>query len=316
MRKQIGIVGLGKMGANVARRLLEAGWEVVGYNRTYTVAESMSTDGLIPAASLSDLIGRLEGPRVIWLMLPAGEAVETVLFGGEGQPGLVDLTAASDLIIDAGNSYFQDTASRAERLAKRERSFMDVGVSGGPGGARNGACLMIGGEQQYYEMLHELWHDLSIDDSYQYFPGIGAGHFAKMVHNGIEYGMMQAIAEGFEVLKRSSFNYNLMDVAKIYNHGSVIESRLIGWLKQGYEQYGQELDAISSAVAASGEGEWTAKTANELNIPVPIIESSVEFRRQSIDNPSYTGKVLSLLRNQFGGHSIEGAKNDSGHPAA
>jgi 6-phosphogluconate dehydrogenase len=181
---------------------------------------------------------------------------------------------------------------------------MDVGVSGGPGGARNGACLMIGGMRSNYETHLDLFKSIAAPEAYQFFEGAGAGHFVKMVHNGIEYGMMQAIAEGFTVIKDSEYDINLLEAATIYNKGSVIESRLIGWLKSGLEEYGMEMAGISGSVAHSGEGEWTVLTAKELDIDVPIIEGSLEYRKLSQTEPSFTGKIVSLLRNQFGGHNV------------
>lgn len=303
MKKELGIIGLGKMGAGLARNLMEHGWHVVGWNRTAEVTQSLVPDGLVAAETVAELVSKLPTPRVVWLMLPAGVATEQMIFGAGG---LSELLQSGDTIIEGGNSYWEDDVPRAEKLKAKGIRYLDAGVSGGPAGARNGACVMVGGDPSAFAELEELFRDMARPDGYQHFPGVGAGHFVKMVHNGIEYGMMQAIAEGMEVLKVAPFNLNLKDVARIYQNGSVIESRLVGWLQSGYEAYGTELEKISDVVAHSGEGEWTVKTARGLNVEVPIIEASYQFRVQSKDHPRYANRVLSALRNQFGGHAVDG----------
>jgi glucose-6-phosphate 1-dehydrogenase len=301
--KRIGVVGLGKMGAALARNLLDHGWQVVGHNRTFAVAERMAGEGLLPARTLSDLVAFLPPPRVVWLMLPAGEPTEQALFG-EG--GLAELLQEGDTVIDGGNSHFADAERRAKRLAERGVRFLDVGTSGGPGGARFGACLMIGGERSDFDRLEHLWRDVAARDAYRFFEGHGGGHFVKMVHNGIEYGMMQAIAEGFAVLDAAPLGIDLPKAAEVYNRRSVIESRLIGWLREAFELFGPDLAGVSSTVAHTGEGQWTVETARALGVPVPVIEESLEFRKRSAERPSYAGKVLSALRNRFGGHEAAG----------
>ncbi|MBC7265571.1 MAG: glucose-6-phosphate dehydrogenase [Coriobacteriia bacterium] len=297
--KRIGVVGLGKMGAALARNLLDHGWQVVGYNRTHAVAEAMASEGLLPARSLADLVAFLPPPRVVWLMLPAGEPTEQALFG---EAGLVELLDEGDTVIDGGNSHYSDAERRAARLAERGIRFVDVGTSGGPSGARSGACLMIGGERSDFERLEHLWRDVAARDAYRFFEGHGGGHFVKMVHNGIEYGMMQSIAEGFSVLKAAPLRIDLPAAAEVYNRRSVIESRLVGWLREAYQVFGSELEGVSSTVAHTGEGQWTVETARALGVPVPVIEESLEFRKRSSEHLSYAGKVLSALRNRFGGH--------------
>ena len=302
MKKEIGIVGLGKMGANMARHMMEKGWRVVGNNRTPETAEEMRKEGLIPAPTYAAMVAELSAPRVIWLLVPAGAPVEETLFG-EGD--FADLLSPGDIVIDGGNSFFKDAKPRAEKLKAKGIRFMDVGTSGGPAGARNGACLMVGGERETFTEIEPLFKDFAKEDAYQFFDGHGAGHFVKMVHNGIEYGMMQSIAEGFELLKKSDYALDLERVANVYDNGSVIESRLVGWLKDAYEQYGQDLSDISSTVAHTGEGEWTAQTAKEMGIDVHSIEHAFRFRVDSEKNPRYAGKVVSALRGQFGGHSVK-----------
>ena len=304
LKKEIAVVGLGKMGANIVRRLKDKGWNVLGYDPASGARETLASEGISIAENLSALVKALSKPRIIFLMVPAGKAVDDVLFGNEG---IARLLSTGDIVIDAGNTYFKDDVSRAEKLAKQGVTFVDVGFSGGPSGARNGGCLMIGGDEATFKKYEYLFRDLAAHDGYQFFKGVGAGHFVKMIHNGIEYGMMQALGEGFAMLKGSDYTLNLTKVAGIYNHGSVIESRLVGWMKSAFEQFGEDLEEVSGSVGHSGEGEWTAKTAREMGIPATIVEESYKFRVDSKQKPSYTGKIVSALRNQFGGHSV---KND------
>ncbi|MBI4049239.1 MAG: glucose-6-phosphate dehydrogenase [Candidatus Doudnabacteria bacterium] len=299
--KAVGILGLGRMGAGIAKRMLGKGWEVYGWNRTHEVAQKLSQYGLAAFSSIKELVKQLSTPRIIWLMLPAGEVVDEIIFGREG---LVKLLEVGDIIVDGGNSFYKDTVRRHAELTKRGIKFIDVGVSGGPAGALNGPCLMVGGEAEVYEQILPLLKDLALEGGLQFFEGTGAGHFVKMVHNGIEYGMMQSIAEGFDLLKHGPFKLDLVKVADLYNHGSVVESRLIGWLKQAYEQSGAELAGISGSVGHTGEGEWTVNTAEELKIKSTVLKAAFDFRVRSQDNPSYAGQVLSALREQFGQHRV------------
>jgi glucose-6-phosphate 1-dehydrogenase len=299
LRREIGVVGLGKMGAGLARDLIEHGWRTVGYNRTAGVAMTMESDGLVPAYSLAELVESLSPPRVVWLMVPAGKPVDDVLFGAGG---LEESLAAGDTIIDGGNSLYKDAAPRAERLAVKGIRFIDVGTSGGPAGARRGACLMIGGAREDFRRLRPLWSDIAAEGGYRHFAGVGAGHFVKMVHNGIEYGMMQAIAEGFTVLRASSYSLDLTDVAAVYNSSSVIESRLMGWLEGAFRLHGEDLEGVSGAVGHTGEGAWTVEAAREQGIHARVIEEALRFRLESERDPDWTGKALSGLREQFGQH--------------
>lgn len=299
--KQILVVGLGKMGGGIARNLQDKGYEVYGYNRTPEVTKEFESDGIHGIYSYSEIKEKLQAPRVVWVMVPAGDAVEQTLVG---KNGLMHHLEEGDYLIDAGNSFYKNTQKRYDIIEQQSVRFVDAGVSGGPSGARNGACIMIGGNTQNYQYLEPLFKDLSVENGYEFFEGKGAGHFVKMIHNGIEYGMMQAIAEGFGIMKESEYKLELTRIANVYNHGSVIESRLIGWLKEGFKKYGEDLGSISSAISHSGEGKWTTETAQELGIEVPIIKGSFDYRIQSQQNPSYIGKVVSVLRNMFGGHTV------------
>ena len=294
-RFPIGFVGLGKMGGNLARQLHRKGWQVTGFNQDPEATRDLEREGIIGTYSLENLVQALPSPRTFWLMVPH-QAVDTVI------DQLIPLIEKGDTVIDGGNSPYKDSIRRHRNLADHGINFIDVGVSGGPSGALNGSCLMIGGNRALYDQYEPLFKDLSVPDGHMYAGKPGAGHFVKMVHNGIEYGMMQAIAEGFEILKRSSLDIDLLKAAESYNHGSVIESRLMAWLSIAYKEAGADLGTYSGSVSQSGEGQWTVDEAHELGVPVPIIEASLEFRKQSQQSPSYAGRVLSALRNQFGGH--------------
>lgn len=302
LKKEIGIVGLGKMGSNIARRLAKKGWKVVAYNRTADVTRGLESEGITGAYSYAELVNKLEKPRIILLVLPAGEPT------GVAIDTLLPLLEQNDYIVDGANGFYKDAIARNEKIKTRNVNFIDVGISGGPGGALNGACLMVGGEKKVFEYLEPLFVDMARKNAVMHFAGVGAGHFAKMVHNGIEYGMMQAIAEGFTILKESPFKYDLERVTEIYNNGSVVESRLVGWLQESIKKYGNDLEALSGAVGFTGEGSWTAKVGREMSIPVKVIQDAVDFRKQSQESPSFTGKILTAMRNAFGGHSIERGK--------
>lgn len=307
-RGVVGICGLGKMGAALALNLRENDWEVVGYNRSPEKAYALEAHGVSPVVSLAELVGALPRPRVVWVMLTAGKPVDRILFGDAGDPsaiGLLDLLEEGDFVIDGGNSYYKDAIARAARFAERGIRFLDCGTSGGPGGARSGACLMVGGRKEDFEAVEPIFADVALDGGgYRFFEGHGAGHFVKMVHNGIEYGMMQAIAEGFQIMRFSDFELNLSQVAAVYQRGSVIESRLIGWLKDAMSELGDSLEGVSGMVGHTGEAEWTVRTAEEMGLEARVIKGALQFRVESERDPSYAGQVLSALRNRFGGHTM------------
>lgn len=295
---KIGYIGLGKMGLGMVKLLLEKGHKVVATDPNEEARKQAEAAGAETVTSLSEFKDKLPGEKFIWIMVPH-TIVDTVL------NDLSDVLSAGDVIMDGGNSNFKETIRRGAELKEKGLNFMDVGTSGGPAGARNGACMMIGGAREKFDKYEQLFKDLSVEDGYAYMGESGAGHYVKMVHNGIEYGMMQAFGEGLEVLKKSDFNLDLQEVSRIYNTGSVIESRLAGWLHKAYLEEGVELNAISGEVSHSGEGLWTVEDAKEKGVPVPVIEASLQFRIDSTGNPSYTGQVVSALRNQFGGHSVK-----------
>ena len=292
---KIGFLGLGKMGAGLVAQLQEKGHEVLAWNR--------STHPLKNVESIEVMImGLTAGERIIWLMLPAGQIVDDFILKIKPQ------LAKADLVIDGGNSRYSDTLRRAKELEEAGIGYMDVGVSGGPKGAREGACLMIGGDWSIYERLTPIWEAMAAPGAYGLMGSVGAGHFAKMVHNGIEYGMMQAIAEGAAVLKKSDFNIDMAKVFEIYNNRSVIESRLVGWTQEALAE-DPELTDISSKIDHTGEGEWTIQAAKELEIDVPIIEESLEVRKRSSEgSEDYRDKVVSAMRGKFGGHPVRKTK--------
>lgn len=298
LRREIAIVGLGKMGTNLALNLRSHGWNVIGYNRTYENAKHLLNEGIEVVKELQEIAVKLPTPRVVWLMLPS-ESVESVI------AELSTILATGDIVIDGGNTHYKMAQHHADLLRAKGIEFVDVGVSGGPSGARNGAALMVGGNKKLYQHLSFLYQDLSYPQGVNHFDGIGAGHFVKMVHNGIEYGMMQSIAEGFEVLSASSYSLDLRATAHVYAHGSVIESRLISWLAHAMDVQGPTLPESSATVDHTGEGEWTVETAHELGVPVPALTAAVSYRKRSAQEPRYAGKVLTAMRNQFGGHPLK-----------
>ena len=289
---KLGFVGLGKMGKGLVLSMREKGIEVIAWNRSPNEVANVKT--------IEEMVAGMEpGKRIVWLMLPAGGATDEMI------TRIRSLLSPGDLIIDGGNSFYKDDLRRAKELEKLGIGYMDVGVSGGPKGAREGACLMIGGDQAKFEELMPVWQAVSAPNSFQFLGSVGAGHFAKMVHNGIEYGMMQAIAEGAAVLHESQYHFDLNKVFDVYNHNSVIESRLVEWSRQALAE-DPELSQISSKIDHTGEGEWTTKTAEELGVVVPIIRESLEVRkRSSAESESFRDKMVSAMRGQFGGHAVK-----------
>jgi glucose-6-phosphate 1-dehydrogenase len=298
-KKEIGVIGLGKMGSNLALQLLEKGWRVVGYNRSPDTTRELEKEGLTPAYSIRELVSKLSAPKIIYMLVPAGAATDETL------TELIKHLKKNDVVVESANSNYRDTIRRGKAVGQKGINFIDVGISGGPAGARHGASLMVGGDKKTFDYLYPLFNEIAVPSGVQHFEGIGAGHFVKMVHNGIEYGMMQALAEGFAILAKANYKIDLTRAADIYNHGSVIESRLVNWLHEALQIYGRELKNISGTVVHTGEGAWTVQTARELKIKARVIDEALKFRINSEKNPSYIGKVLSALRNRFGGHSTK-----------
>lgn len=284
-------------------RLLEQGVEVVAWNRSPEPLKEVEAAGAVSAENLQSLILNLQSPRIVWLMLPAGEVTDQFI------DEILPLLSPGDLLIDGANSFYKDTLRRAEKIKPTGVHFMDIGVSGGPSGARSGATLMIGGDKEDFDRVKELVEKIAAPNAYGHFGDIGAGHFAKMVHNGIEYGMMEAISEGAAILKFSGFNLNMEEVFRVYNNRSVIESRLVGWALEALKE-DPELKEYSSKIGHTGEGEWTVKVAEELGVDAEVIEESFEVRVESeeVDENSpngYRNKMTSAMRGKFGQHSVK-----------
>lgn len=297
------MVGLGKMGLNLAKNAADNGLDVVVYDRNQEAidaAKAHNAERITAASSLDDVLAKLPQPKIVWLMLPAGEITnQTVL-------ELAEKLAAGDILIDGGNSNYKDNLAQNEILRAKGIDFFDAGTSGGMSGARKGGNFMVGGDNETaWLTIEPIFKAIAQTDGYLYTGKLGSGHYLKMIHNGIEYGMMQAIAEGFEILEASDFDYDFEAVAKLWNHGSVIRS----WLMElAEEQFAKDpkLDHILGHVAASGEGKWTVEESLDLAVPAPIIALSLMMRNRSLQDDTMTGKVVAALRNGFGGHAVEG----------
>jgi len=302
---KLAMLGLGRMGGNMARRLLRAGHAVVGYNRTQAVAEEIQKeDGLIPVDSIQAAVEQLVSPRVVWLMLPAGEVT------GQTLQELQGLLSKGDIIVEGGNSNFNDTMRRAASLASAGIHLVDAGVSGGVWGLAEGYSLMLGGDKQVVAGLRPIFESLAPapDKGWGWVGPHGSGHYVKMVHNGIEYGMMQSLAEGFEILQsRQDFDLDLHKIARIWQHGSVVRSWLLDLAERALEADPQLKD-VSDWVEDSGEGRWTVFEAINQEVPAPVITLSLLQRLASRQEHSFAGKLLAALRNQFGGHVIKKPK--------
>ena len=298
---KLGMVGLGKMGANMTARLLAAGHRLVVQDRNPVVVRTSVELGALGSESLSDLVSKLEPPRAIWVMVPAGEPTESVI------EELSRLMERGDIVVDGGNSNYKDSMRRAARLEERGIAFVDVGTSGGVWGLAEGYSLMVGGEKESVDRLRPVLESLAPapDQGWGRVGRAGAGHFVKMVHNGIEYGMMQAYAEGFEILRRKEdFALDLHQVAEIWRRGSVVRSWLLDLTARALDE-NPDLEGIPGFVADSGEGRWTVAEAIELDIPAPVITASLMMRFVSRQEESYGAKLLAALRNQFGGHPVK-----------
>jgi 6-phosphogluconate dehydrogenase len=289
---KLGMVGLGRMGGNMTERLREQGHEVQTYAR----------HGGGTAASLEELVSQLEPTRVVWLMIPAGPPTEDSL------RELLGLLEPGDVIVDGGNSYFRDSIRRHGEAAESGVHFIDAGVSGGIWGREVGYCLMVGGEPNAVAVVEPAFRTLAPEDGYAHVGGPGAGHFVKMVHNGIEYGLMEAYAEGFELMSHSEFDLDLKEIAGIWRYGSVVRSWLLDLLYEAFKEHGSKLEEIAPYVEDSGEGRWTINEAINANVPVPVMASSLFARFASRREINFAAKVAAALRNQFGGHAVRAAE--------
>jgi 6-phosphogluconate dehydrogenase len=296
--EEVGVVGLGKMGGNVAQNLIGQGYDVVGYDvdeEARQEAEGETTE------SIGALADALEPPRVVWISVPHGDPVDETL------GALADALEEGDVVVDAGNSNFRKTRERAEELEEDGVALLDAGCSGGPSGALEGLSIMVGGDSEAYERLEPLFDDLSVEGGYEHFGPSGAGHYVKMVHNGVEYAMMQAIGEGFEILAEGEYDdIDLEDAARVWSNGSVVESRLIRLTRRAFAR-NPRLEGVKGHVPDSGEGRWTVETAIENDVPATGIAHSLfaRYRSRVGNEGTFADKVLGVLRHEFGGHDVE-----------
>ena len=294
---QIGLVGLGKMGFPLALNLQEKGFGVVAFDVSADSRERVKAEGVTTAESLSNLVRQLNTTRVIWLMIPAGPIVDSVI------DELLPMLTVGDILIEGGNAHYKDSVRRYHALKEKGIRFLDCGTSGGVSGARNGVCAMIGGDKDVFDYCEPIYKAIAVPNGYLYTGAAGSGHFVKMVHNGIEYGMMQAIAEGFEVFEKSSYDLDFKAIADLFNHGSVVRSWLMELVMNAFTK-DPHLEAIRGVMHSSGEGKWTLETALDLGVPTPVMALSLMMRYRSLQEDSFSGKVVAALRNEFGGHAV------------
>ena len=297
---ELGMVGLGRMGGNMALRLSKGGHNVVGYDPNQQVVRDYVKQGISGASSLEDLVGRLSAPRAVWSMVPSGEVTEATV------NRLGELLSPGDTVIDGGNSYYKDSMRRAAVLEKKDIYFLDSGTSGGIWGLTEGYCLMVGGERAAFDRLEPILQTLAPagDRGYGHVGPAGAGHFVKMVHNGIEYGMMQAYAEGFEIMEaKKEFELDMASIAEIWRYGSVVRSWLLD-LTAAALQEEPDLASLQAYVDDSGEGRWTVQESVDLAVPAPVISASLQARFRSRQENSFGARLLAAMRNQFGGHAV------------
>lgn len=295
---QLGLIGLGKMGYNLALNFKNHGHQVTAFDVNKVAVEKIGAEGVSTVSSIPDLVNSLKGTRVIWLMVPAGNVVDVIL------NNLKNHLKAGDILIDGGNSHYKETNTRARDLEKMGIHLLDCGTSGGVNGALHGVCTMIGGKKEIFDHCDSLFKSISVPNGYLYCGKSGSGHFVKMVHNGIEYGMMQSIAEGFELLHRYDGEMDLSAVSKVWNHGSVVRSWLMELTQSALEK-DKNLNSIKGVMHSSGEGKWTVETALEMGVPTPVITMSLLMRYRSQVEDTFSGKIVAALRNEFGGHAVE-----------
>ncbi len=298
---KLGFVGLGKMGANMVRRLTQGGHEVVAYDRSVEVAKELAKEcgeSVKAATTTAEVVESLKSPKVVWLMIPSGDPVDAAI--NELKPML----SKGDIIIDGGNSNFKDSIRRSEELKELGIGFMDAGTSGGVWGLEVGYCLMVGAETETFSVLEPALKTLAPPEGYLHVGPCGSGHYVKMIHNGVEYGIMQAYAEGFDILENSRFDIDLHAVSRLWNQGSVIRSWLLELCERMFEE-DPKLKNLEAYVPDSGEGRWTVNESIELSVPAPVITLALQARFRSRQENSFSNRVLAALRNQFGGHAIK-----------
>ena len=295
---ELGMIGLGRMGANMTERLVLGGHRVISYDRSPEAIQRVVDKGAVGSRSLADFVQQLSQPRAAWLMVPAGDPVDQTI------EQLLPQLAKGDVIIDGGNSYYKDSIRRAEKLKQQGIYFVDTGTSGGIWGLKVGYCMMVGGEKEVVERLDPIFKTLAPKDGYLHVGPSGAGHFVKMIHNGIEYGMLQAYGEGFELLKASGFDLDLGKIAHLWNQGSVVRSWLLELAESAFNK-DPELASIKGYVEDSGEGRWTVLEAVERNVPASVLTLSLFARFASRQEDSFSAKVIAALRNEFGGHAVK-----------
>ena len=298
---KLGMVGLGRMGANMTTRLLAGGHAVVAYDRGAEAVQKSVSGGAIGASSLSDLVKKLDSPRVVWLMVPSGKPTDDTI------DQLSELMSAGDIIIDGGNTNYQDGLAAYGRCKTRGIALIDAGTSGGIWGLKEGYCLMVGGDTAAVSHCEPIFLTLAPKGGYAHVGPAGAGHFSKMVHNGIEYGLVQAYGEGFEILKNSQFPFDLKQLAEIWRYGSVIRSWLLELMVRAFDE-DPNLENIRGYVDDTGEGRWTVQAAIDESVPAPVITMSLLARFYSRQDESFSAKVVAALRNQFGGHAVKAEK--------
>jgi len=295
---QLGFIGLGKMGANMVQRLLNDGHNIVVYDRSVEAMNSLAEKGATAVNSLAEMVEKLERPCAIWIMVPSGGPVTNTI--AELKP----LLSAGDLLIDGGNSNYKDTLSRGADLKESGLHYMDVGTSGGIWGLKLGYCMMIGAETEDFQRLEPIFKTLAPENGYMHVGALGAGHYSKMIHNGIEYGMMEAYGEGFEILRASGFNYDLGKLSNLWMNGSVIRSWLLELCGNAFAR-DPDLEQIRGYVEDSGEGRWTIMEAIDKNVPAPALTLALMIRFRSRQQDSFSAKVIAALRNEFGGHGVK-----------
>ncbi|HEX6575816.1 MAG TPA: decarboxylating 6-phosphogluconate dehydrogenase [Gemmatimonadaceae bacterium] len=298
---KLGMIGLGKMGGNMTERLMRDGHEVVVFDRSAEAIGKYAGLGAVAASDAADLVSKLAAPRIVWVMVPAGKPVDDTI------AALVPGMSNGDVIIDGGNSNFHDTMRRGAELSAKGIEFVDSGTSGGIWGLANGYCLMIGASDSAFALCEPIFRTLAPPDGYAHMGPTGSGHYVKMIHNGVEYGMLQAYAEGYEILHASKdFKLDLHQIAKVWNHGSVVRSWINELAETAFEQEGN-VESLKGFVADSGEGRWTVQEAIDLDVPAPVITLSLLMRLRSRQDDSFGGKVIAALRNEFGGHAVQKA---------